>query len=403
MSSISNGTQSSQPQLIPLNDFLSADEDHRFVWGDEGRETSDDWLVPVWEAKLDPRKHKVFKHGSKEYIQAPSPFIQLAELGESGSTIVYKVMPPEECGYRWPLALKVITCKEYSRPPGPDSFARSNALKEVKMMSGLRHPHIVAYVASFEDHCLQNREIKRRPNGKALASSAVKVNQRIKKHILGIAMYPPAMCNLRTFMEEVFTNSTERKWILQQLHGYFGCLAQAVAYLHGHKPRVKHKDIKPENIVIDDFGTPILTDFGLSKNFETGEYSEGPTPKTIKYAAPEAVLEAERDQHSDIFSLGCVFLEIATVLLDKPPSFAESQLSIRPHHNHNPFSPAASARAILSILPYIRRMMHPNPALRPDASQLYPWFRHLYEPQSQLLSQSQAQSQQGDDGEDGDL
>ncbi|KAL2136085.1 hypothetical protein VTI74DRAFT_5491 [Chaetomium olivicolor] len=442
MSFASNGSQSSQSHLISLNDFLSTGDDRYFTWNDDNREMSEAWLTPVWDAKLEPRKHKVFNHCSKEYLQPPSPFVQYGpELGDSGSTIVYKVTPPEGYAYRRPLALKVIVCKENSRPPGPDSTARSNALKEVKVMSDLRHPHIVAYVASFEDYCLQSREIKRRPHGKAHAASMIRVNERIKKHILAIAMYPPAMCNLRTLMEEVFLNPQEAQWILQHLHSYFGCLSQAVAYLHSHKPKVKHKDIKPENVVIDDFWVPILTDFGLSKHFETGQHSEGPTPKTIKYAAPEAIQEGERDQHSDIFSLGCVFLEMATVLLGKPPSFAESQLSTRPSttpfspghefkyseslHNldtylttlsqlaHNLMNPtptptpspttlttsfsstatgsssttatipsettAASAKAVLAILPYIRRMMDPNPALRPEASQLYPWFRHLYD------------------------
>ncbi|KAK3292717.1 kinase-like domain-containing protein [Chaetomium fimeti] len=424
MSFESNGSQSSQTQPIPLSDFLSIHDDHHFVWDDANREVSDDWLAPVEEAYLDPKKHKVFHHSSKEYLTPPSPFVQQGpELGDSGSTIVYRVTSPEGYAYRRPLALKVIVCKENSRPPGPDSKARSDALKEVRTMSSLRHPHIVAYVASFEDYCIQTREIKRRQRGKAHAM-LLRVNQRIKKHILGIAMYPPAQCNLHTFMDEVIQSPKEAGWILPHLHTYFGCLAQAVAYLHRQSVRVRHKDIKPDNIVIDDFGLPVLTDFGLSKHFEKGQDSVGPTPKTLKYADPEAMHEDRRDERSDIFSLGCVFLEMATVLLGQPAKFAEDQLSIDNNsgsgdsdaqsisssgtvsgevsaefkysqslHNLDNYlktltilsrdliaadpSREASVKAVLATLPYIRRMMDETQARRPEAHQLYPWFRHL--------------------------
>lgn len=416
MSFESNGSQSSQAQTIPLSDFLSLQDDYHFTWDDANREVSEAWLAPVEEALLDHKKHKVFHHCGKEYLKPPSPFVQRGpELGDSGSTIVYRVAPPEGYSYRRPLALKVIVCKENSRAPGPDSRARSDALKEVKNMSALRHPHIVAYVASFEDYCIQTREIKRRPRGKA-HTAFFKVNQKIKKHILGIAMYPPAQCNLHSFMDEVFQSPREADWILPHLHTYFGCLSQAVTYLHRQSVQIRHKDIKPENIVIDDFGLPVLTDFGLSKHFETGQYSEGPTPKTLKYADPEAIHEERRDEHSDIFSLGCVFLEMATVLLGKPPKFAEEQLGASSGGDGHSISSSgtgsefkyseslhnldaylvtltllardvissdpgreASVKAVLAILPHIRRMMDETLSRRPEAHQLYPWFRHLYD------------------------
>ncbi|KAL2150781.1 hypothetical protein VTH82DRAFT_7344 [Thermothelomyces myriococcoides] len=413
-------SQSSQLQPISVSEFLRNQDDQQFVWDDADRENSAEWLEPVETAFLDPRKHKVFHHCSKEYLKPPSPFIQQGpELGQSGSTIVYKVTPPEGNPYRRPLALKVIVCKEKTRPPGPDSRARSDALKEVKTMSSLRHPHIVVYVASFEDYCIQTREIGRRPRGKD-TTTLFRVNQRIRKHILGIAMYPPASWNLHALMDEVFQSPPTPDWIIPHLHTYFGCLAQAVAYLHRRNVQIRHKDIKPDNIVIDDFGLPVLTDFGLSKHFETGQDSVGPTPKTLKYADPEAMREERRDERSDIFSLGCVFLEMATVLLGQPPRFAEDQLSADRNggwhavssqgssgasevdfkyseslHNLDAYlatlsrasrnviaadpSRERSVHAVLAVLPHIRRMMSERREGRPRAHELYPWFRHLYD------------------------
>ncbi|GAB1315812.1 non-specific serine/threonine protein kinase [Madurella fahalii] len=396
----------SQSQTIPLSDFLSARDDLHFVWNDANRETSELWLRPVEAAALDPRKHKVFHHGHKEYLRPPAPFVQQGpELGDSGSTVVYKVTAPEGYSYRRPLALKVIVCKDNFRPPGPDSWVRRKALEEVKNMTNIRHPHIVAYVASFEDYCIQPSESRSR-QGKGRRLSFVGTHpQHIKRHILGIAMYPPAQCNLHTFMNEVFHDPKEVDWMLAHLHTYFGCLSQAVAYLHNQGVRIRHKDIKPENVVIDDFGLPILTDFGLSKHFEAGQYSEGPTLKTLKYADPEAVHETSRDVSSDIFSLGCVFLEMATVLLGKPPLFAEEQLNFLDGRPSNQFKYSESLHnldtylallssthlvarncrqqestaAVLQILPHIRRMMDEDQKKRPRAQELYPWFRHLYD------------------------
>jgi len=94
-----------------------------------------------------------------------------------------------------------------------------------------------------------------------------------------------------------------------------GCLSSAVMYLHTSK--VKHKDIKPENILVDKNGSVILADFGISKQYNDETATEGPTPFTNKYASPEVVGQNKRDLDSDVFSLGCVFLEIVTIILGK--------------------------------------------------------------------------------------
>lgn len=293
-------------------------------------------------------------------------------------------------------------------------------------MAAIRHPHIVVYVASYEDYCLSSRKVEVRDRPRHQRPQVVHRNtQGIKKHILGIAMYPPAQCNLQSFMLECASrsNSSSQRsngsqldddayqgyWKLPYLHTYFGCLAQAVAYLHRSSVRIRHKDIKPENVVIDHFGMPILTDFGLSTHFETGHHSDGPTGKTLKYADPEAMNEVTRDERSDIFSLGCVFLEMATVIVGRSTQsiekrltaaagssrvsdfkysealagvnqylldlaqFAEEELS-RSDENRQ-----KSLHAVVQVLPTIGKMMDPNFHHRPYAQDLYPCFRHLYD------------------------
>lgn len=446
MSSDSAGSQGSQAMLHML-DYIATHDHDLFEWDDHGREESDAWLRPVQDAGLSFKKHKVFNHANKEYLKPPQPFVQIGpELGESGSTFVYKVVPPDGQGYRRPLALKVIVCKENTRPPGPDSNVRKLALQEVQNMVAVRHPHIVVYVASFEDYCISNRQVRqRRVAGTGTRAVFKRVDQQIKRHILGIAMYPPAECNLRTFMLDISSATAhspkaaaEEAWKAQYLHTYFGCLAQAVSYLHKSTVRIRHKDIKPENVVIDGYGFPLLTDFGLSKHFETGQHSQGPTAKTLKYADPEAMEETQRDERSDVFSLGCVFLEMVTVLLGKPESYAEEQLermagtanqvgefkytdaldNLQDYIDHlehmaegqldalpslsperqtpstyygPPSMPKtasftarqrekeASLSGIIKVLRPIRRMMDYDYHMRPYAKELYPLFRHLYD------------------------
>ena len=455
--------------VLPVAEFLKLHDDEKFVWDKDGEEQSPEWIKPVEEAGLDLRRHKVFHHANKEYTMQPLPFQHDGELGDSGSTIVYRVRAPKGHPYRRPLALKVIVCKERARAPGPDSNARRSALREVRNMSAIRHPHIVVYVASFEDYCLQTKRLEitrgRSPRPRQVFHTS---QQAISKHILGIAMYPPAQCNLQTFMHECVAwcrnpsqRSTESSqaqsqsqsqpqsfsqsqgddegwWKIPYMHTYFGCLAQAVAYLHRSSVRIRHKDIKPENIVIDQFGQPVLTDFGLSKHFETGQHSDGPTGKTLKYADPEAMHETTRDERSDIFSLGCVYLEMATVLLGRQPRFAEEFLGGYEPQLHGDFkysealsglndylaelarsvpsgnnindndentdeqeeeddnddapapaladkSPSrrqTSRKAVTDILPVIAHMMHGDFDQRPYAHELYPLFRPLCECQN---------------------
>ena len=104
-------------------------------------------------------------------------------------------MCTEGIPFRRPLALKVIVCKESMCPPGPDSNARKLALQEVRNMAAIRHPHIVVYVASFEDYCIQTRrlEVSRRQRPHHPREVFHTNQQIIKKHIMGIAMYPPAV------------------------------------------------------------------------------------------------------------------------------------------------------------------------------------------------------------------
>lgn len=97
---------------------------------------------------------------------------------------------------------------------------------------------------------------------------------------------------------------------LAHLKCFFGCLSSAANYLH--QQRCRHKDIKPGNILVKK-GRVMITDFGTSLDWmelEEDATTGQPVAFTNTYAAPEVALAKPRNSAADLWSLGCVFLEI---------------------------------------------------------------------------------------------
>jgi serine/threonine protein kinase len=95
----------------------------------------------------------------------------------------------------------------------------------------------------------------------------------------------------------------------QRLTQSIGCIAEAVKYLHDNG--IRHKDIKPHQILISSDGL-WLTDFGWSKDISqlTSSETSGGDTITVRYHAPERAQMKSCGRAEDIFSLGCTFLEM---------------------------------------------------------------------------------------------
>ncbi|MBU0489015.1 MAG: protein kinase, partial [Bacteroidetes bacterium] len=97
-------------------------------------------------------------------------------------------------------------------------------------------------------------------------------------------------------------------------------IGSALQYLHAQHPPVVHQDIKPENILIDDQGNYLLTDFGISTRIRrTLTRSMGNrtgSSGTTAYMAPERFSENLTDREpicaNDIFALGVTMFELLT-------------------------------------------------------------------------------------------
>lgn len=175
------------------------------------------------------------------------------------------------------LALKLVDLR------GQGALGQKLARSELGALKRARHRHIVTLEGSFST-----------PN------------------FFGILMTPVARCNLQDYLAEIDGNlGAERTTFLANS---LGCLATALRYLHD-SAHITHYDIKPHNILVDG-SRVLLADFGIAYDWSQSLQTtiQEPVGRTNLYCAPEVIYFKKISSSADIWSLGCVFLEIATIL-----------------------------------------------------------------------------------------
>ena len=142
---------------------------------------------------------------------------------------------------------------------------------------------------------------------------------------------------------------------IPMVRALLGQVGSALGY--AHRRGVVHRDVKPANIMIDEEGWAVVTDFGIAKVAESrGLTMTGIAVGTPSYMSPEQCAAKDITGKSDQYSLGVVAYEMLT---GKQPFEADSAMAIMFAHFHEqpkpirdlrPDCPAEIANAVMRML-----------------------------------------------------
>jgi hypothetical protein len=240
------------------------------------------------------------------------PYRIVAPLGEGGMASVYKAYQPAMDRY---VALKILPRHFASDPQFVGRFNQ-----EAKIVAKLQHPHILP-VFDFGE-----------AEGYTYLVMPILQSGTLADFLQGD---PLSLDQIRTTITQI---------------------GDALEYAHSRG--LLHRDVKPSNVLVDESGNCLLSDFGLAKIAEgNGNLTEsGAIMGTPAYMSPEQGMGEKLDGRSDIYSLGIILYEMAA---GRVPYKAETPMAVLFKHiqdplplprSINPELPDAVERVILKAL-----------------------------------------------------
>jgi serine/threonine-protein kinase len=208
-----------------------------------------------------------------------------AQIGAGGMSTVYKAFDVN--------LERVVAIKLLHREMSADSDQLERFRREARAVAQLSHPHIVGVIDAGED---ENRPY--------IVFEYVE-GETLKDRIRRMGRLP---------IDESLAYAIE--------------IARALGSAHTHE--IVHRDVKPQNVLLDPEGSAKVTDFGIARSLrDDGLTADGRVLGTTDYVSPEQALGHDVDGQSDIYSLGVVLYEMLT---GDVPFHGENQISVAMKH-----------------------------------------------------------------------
>jgi len=196
-------------------------------------------------------------------------YIKIEKIGEGTYGVVYKG--------RHKRTNKTVALKKI-RLESEEEGVPSTAIREISLLKELQHPNIVC----LEDVLMQENKLY-------LVFEFLSMD--LKKYMDTIPR------------DEMMDRMLTKSYLYQLFEGILYC----------HQRRILHRDLKPQNLLIDSKGVIKLADFGLARAFGIPVRVYTHEVVTLWYRAPEVLLGSPRySTPVDVWSLGCIFAEMCT-------------------------------------------------------------------------------------------
>ncbi len=240
-----------------------------------------------------------------------------SRIASGGMGVVYRA---KDIALDRRVALKVLAA-------GATAEARQRFLREVQLVAGLVHPHVVALYAAGEEQ------------GHAFA----------------------AMELLPGSLGHELSRRGRLPWQEALIAARDACRGLDAGWARG----IVHRDVKPSNLLRDDSGGVKVADFGLAKDIsrDLDLTAAGMVLGTPLYVSPEQASGRRADFRADLYSLGATLFHLLT---GRPPFAADTPLELIVRHAVEP-PPRLADEFPPAVRALVARLLEKDPARRPES------------------------------------
>jgi serine/threonine-protein kinase len=208
-----------------------------------------------------------------------------ARIGTGGMSAVYLAFDT--------VLERQVAIKQLHRDVAADAAQIERFRREARAVAQLNHPHVVGVIDVGED------------------SGSPYI---VFEYVEGETLKDRIRRNGRLEVTEALAYAIE--------------VARALGAAHARG--IVHRDVKPQNVLVDEEGSAKVTDFGIARTLgQEGLTAEGRVLGTTDYVSPEQALGHQVTGQSDIYSLGIVLFEMLT---GDVPFHGENQVAVAMKH-----------------------------------------------------------------------